>query len=213
MIFIIIKNSNNFWVEESKAGRFYCRKDKSGQVLKYPSVTTISSSGGKKYSSGSSPAMSMGTLVHYHILRKYTTNKLTLPTEHIWNTPRSEVVGRVRRCLNMWEELKLPIKPICVETAVFNTEDVLYAGRIDMLARLNNEVTLIDIKTGAHYDDHIIQASAYWNALNRKPKVAFIYLDGIIDRNPSQLANIQYFSESDLEAGYEIFLDKYVDFK
>ena len=75
------------------------------------------------------------------------------------------------------------------------------------------EVTLIDIKTGAQYNDHIVQASAYWNALNRKPKVAFIYLDGIIDRNPSQLANIHYFSEDELEAGYEIFLDKYVDFK
>ena len=48
--------------------------------------------------------------------------------------------------------------------------------------------------------------------LRRKPKVCFIYLDGIIDRNPEQKAVVRYFTREELETGYEQFLDKYSEF-
>ena len=210
MVIIIISNPNKFWVEESKPGRLYCRKVGS-ETIKYPSVTTVMSAG-SKHSSGCSPSASIGTIVHYHILRKFTKTPIRLPTEHIWNTTRSEVVGRVRRCLTMWEDLKLPIKPVFAETAIFN-ETPRYAGRMDLLCKLDGKLTLIDIKTGMHYNDHVMQAAGYWNALKRKTDVCFVYLDGIVDRNPGQTATIRYFTEDELTEGYEKFLDKYVELK
>jgi hypothetical protein len=207
---MIIKNNEKFFVEQGKKGRFYCRKV-GDEVIRYPSVTTVLSSS-KKKSYGSSPSMSIGTLVHYHILKRYSTHLLEKPTEHIWNTPREEVVGRVRRCLDMWENLNLNIRPVCIETALFCKEP-RYAGRLDMLAYIENDLTLIDLKTGMQYDDHVIQASSYWNVLRRKPQVCFIYLDSIINRNPEQKAVIRYFTKTELEEGYDMFLDKYSEFK
>lgn len=205
---MILIDSNKFWTEQNKASRYYCRRV-NGEVVKYPSVTTVMSTGEKR-NSGSSPSMSIGTIVHYHILRRYSKYPLKKPTEQIWNINRNEVIGRVRRCLDMWENLDLDIKPICVETAIFN-ETPLYAGRLDMLAKIDNVITLIDIKTGKQYSDHIIQAAGYWNALRKRPKVCFIYLDGILDRNPEQKAIVHYFEKQELEEGYEEFLNKYVE--
>ncbi len=204
---MLVKDNSKFTVKQSKCGRMYCRKF-GEEFIEYPSVTTIIS--GKKSGGGSSPAMAIGTLVHYHILRRYTTKLLPKPTDHIWNTPRTEVVGRVRRCLNMWEDLNLNIKPICVETALFN-HDPRYAGRLDMLAKLDGDLTLLDIKTGMSYDDHVLQAAAYWHALRRKPQVCFVYLDSIINRNPEQKAHVRYFTISELEKGYDDFLDLYAE--
>ena len=207
---MILINDSKFWVEESKSGRLYCRKV-GDNILKYPSVTTITSVGQKHYS-GTSPAMAIGTIVHYHILKKYSKHNIKLPTDHVWNTPRSEVVGRVRRCLDMWDALDLNIKPVCAESAIFWNEP-MYAGRMDLLCKIDGDLTLIDVKTGMHYDDHVIQASGYWNALRRKPQVLFVYLDSIIDRNPSQQAKLHYFTQSELEEGYDMFLDKYIEYK
>ena len=207
VITILLKDNSKFWTEQ-KSGRMYCRRVDS-EVWKYPSVTTIMSHG-KKFN-GSSPAMSIGTLVHYHILKRYSKNLLPKPTDHIWNTSRQEVVGRVRRCLDMWENLNLNINPICVETALF-CHDPRYAGRMDMLAWVDNDLVLIDIKTGQHYPKHVIQAAAYWHALNRKPQVWFISLDSIIERNPSQEASIKQFNDYELEKGWEKFLDLYTEF-
>lgn len=209
---MIAINDSKFWTEESKEhGRLYCRKVGTN-ILKYPSVTTITSVG-KKYSSGTSPSMAIGSMVHFHILKKYAKYNIKLPIDHVWNTPRSETIGRIRRCLNMWDDLNLNIKPICAESVIFWNEP-MYAGRIDLLCKLDGDLTLIDIKTGQqYYDSHVVQASGYWNALRRKPQVAFVYLDSIIDRNPSQQAKLHYFTQSELEEGYNTFLDKYVEYK
>lgn len=206
VITIIIKDNSKFWTEQ-KSGRMYCRQVDS-EVWKYPSVTTIMSRG-KKFNG--SPAASIGTLVHYHILKRYSKNLLPKPTDHIWNTSRQEVVGRVRRCLDMWESIDWQIDPICVETALF-CHDPRYAGRMDMLAKVDGKLTLIDLKTGRHYPEHVIQAAAYWHALNRKPDVCFVSLDSILDRNPSQQASLKYFAEYELEKGWEKFLDLYTEF-
>jgi hypothetical protein len=72
----------------------------------------------------------------------------------------------------------------------------------------------MDLKTGLqYYDSHVAQAAAYWQALRRKPKVMFIYLDSIIDRNPEQLPVVKIFSQEELENGYDLFMDDYIDFE
>lgn len=211
---MIIKDPSKYYRKEGKQGRFYVRK--ADENIEYPSVTTvISQNSGKKKSYGASPSMVIGTITHFLILKRYSNYLLKLPNEPIWNFSRQEVVGRIRRNLDMWDKLNLKIKPICIETAVFNN-DPLYAGSIDALVRIGNEWTpvMFDIKTGAQYpESHVMQAAAYWHALRRKPKVCFIYLDSILDRNPDQEAVVRYFTKYDLEKGYEDFLDHYSEFK
>jgi len=197
-------------MEESKKGRFYCRKV-DGEIIKYPSVTTvISQSEGSKFSG--SPSASIGSLVHFHITKKYSNKLLKMPTDRVWNIPRNEVQARINRCLTMWNNLNLNIKPITIETAVFN-DDPRYAGRKDIFCRLDGDLTLIDIKTGKSYDHHVCQGGAYWNALRRRPQVLFVYLDGILERNPEQKAVLRYFTQAELEKGYDEFLDRYAVFK
>lgn len=204
---MIIKNNSRFTVDESKQGRFYCLGDD-----KYPSVTTVIS---KKKNEGkpvrTTPSMSIGTLVHYHILRRYSRELIPLPRDGIYGVKRDEVIERIRRCLDMWEQLNLNISPICVETALFCHEP-RYAGRLDLLCRIDGDLTLIDIKTGVPYDTHIKQAGAYWHALREQPQVAFVYLDSFLDRNPDQKAVLKYFTASELKTGYEEFLNDYIEF-
>lgn len=208
---MIIKDKSKYYRQEGKSGRFYIRK--IDESIKYPSVTTIiSQSKNNKQYGGSSPSMVIGTITHYHILKRYSKNLLSLPRESIWNMTRSEVIGRIHRNIKMWNDLNLAIEPICVETALFN-QDPRIAGTLDLLCRIDGVLTLVDLKTGMPYSDHPMQAAAYWHMLRRKPKVCFVYLDSIIDRNPSQQATVRYFTTEELEAGYESFLDCYMDFK
>jgi hypothetical protein len=206
---MIIKDKSKYYRQEGKSGRFYVRK--VDESIKYPSVTTIISQSKEKKKFSSSPSATIGTITHYHILKRYSKNLLTLPTESIWNVPRPEIIGRIHRNIKMWNDLHLDIKPIVVETALFCKSPVV-AGTLDLLCKINNELTLIDIKTGMYYDSHPQQASMYWHMLRRKPKVGFVYLDGIIDRNPKQNAVVRYFTTGELEAGYDQFLDKYSEF-
>jgi hypothetical protein len=208
--FIIIKDPLKYYRKEGKSGRFYIRK--VDESIEYPSVTTIISQNNGKKKGGTSPSASIGTITHYQILKRYSDHLLKLPTEPIWNLSRQDVVGRIRRNLDMWNRLKLPLKTICVETALF-WKDPRVAGTLDWFGYLDTDLTLLDIKTGMYYDNHPEQAACYWNMLRRKPKVCFIYLDSIIDRNPDQEAVVRYFTHYELEKGYEDFLDHYSEFK
>ncbi len=209
---MIIKDSSKYYRVDGKSGRYYCRQV-DNEEIRYPSVTTvISQNNGKKKSGGTSPSAVIGTITHRHILKRYSSKLLPLNLESIWNLSRTEVIGRVRRNLNMWDQLNLSIKPICVETGLFNNNPRI-AGTLDLLCRLNGELTLVDIKTGMYYDSHPLQAACYWHMLKRKPKVCFIYLDSIIDRNPEQQATIKYFTEKELKDGYDTFLERYMDFR
>jgi hypothetical protein len=208
---LIIKNESKYFVEESKKGRFYCRKV-DGEVIKYPSVTTvISQSEGSKFSG--SPSASIGSLVHFHITKKYSKKLLKMPTDRVWNIPREEVQARINRCLTMWNNLNLNIKPIVVETALF-CDTPRVAGRLDIFCKIDNDLTLLDIKTGKQYfDHHVMQGAIYQHMLRRKPQVLFVYLDGILERNPEQKAVLRYFTQSELQKGYDEFLDRYATFK
>lgn len=220
---MIIKDKSKYFRKQTKVGRFYCKSDQPD--IPAPSVTTvIGQQNQTNYKSkGPGPSAHIGTIVHHKILQRYTNNILPVSCDSIWNIPRSEVYGRINRCIQMWNELNLNISPIVVETALFN-KDPLYAGTLDLLGKVgcNNELLkihfktglfLLDIKTGLPYDSHVVQAGAYWHTLRRKPNVIFVYLDSIIDRNPEQKATIRIFTKEELEEGYNTFLDYYVEFE
>lgn len=207
---MIIKDKSKYYRQEDKSGRFYVRR--VDESIRYPSVTTVISQSKEKKKFHGSPSATIGTITHYHILKRYSKNLLTLPAESIWNVSRSEIIGRIHRNIKMWNDLQLDIKPIAVETALF-CELPRVAGTLDLLAFINGEYTLCDLKTGMQYPKkHIMQAACYWHMLRRKPKVCFIYLDGILERNPEQKAIVRYFTREELETGYEQFLDKYSEF-
>lgn len=206
---MIIKDRSKYYRQETAIGRFYIRR--IDESIKYPSVTTIISQQRDKKKFSGSPSATIGTITHYHILKRYSEKLLTLPTESIWNVSRPEIVGRIYRNIKMWNDLNLRIDPIVVETALFYKKPLI-AGTLDLLAKINGEYTLCDIKTGLYYDSHPMQASVYWHMLRRKPKVCFVYLDGISDRNPEQKAVVRYFTTEELKRGYEDFLDKYSEF-
>jgi len=62
------------------------------------------------------------------------------------------------------------IKVIDIERRVFSKEDV-YAGTFDILAELNGNLGILDLKTSKDiWDDHFIQTAAYFNAYNKENK-------------------------------------------
>lgn len=216
---MLVNDKSAYYRKQTPNGRFYFKDE-----IPYPSVTTII--GHKKNtgkSRGPGPSAHIGTIVHKKILGRYSKNVLPVSCNPIWNIPREEVYGRINRCIKMWNDLHLSIQPFFVETSLFN-KNPPYAGTLDMLAKIscNNDLLdihfdkalyLLDIKTGKSYDSHVIQASGYWHVLRRKPKVIFVYLDSIIDRNPEQKATIRIFTKEELEEGYNTFLDYYVEFE
>lgn len=210
---VLIKNDENISVSTTKNGRIYFKYDESGNRVGYPSVTTIIHyNDGRKKSSGVSPSAAIGSLTHYHILKKYTNKRLDLPTDPVWRMSPEEVHGRINRALEMWQQLNLDIKPVEVETALFN-EDPRFAGRLDLLGYVDGVYTLLDLKTGLPYDDHVIQGGAYWYALGREPEqVMYVYLDSIVERNPEQKASIRVFDKDELDAGFDLFKEKYLDY-
>lgn len=218
---MLVKNDENIRVNTTpKSGRYYYKFDeKLGQEIQYPSVTTVikfSDISEKKFkNSGTSPSAALGSLVHYKILREYAAmlgKRLDPPTDPVWRLTPQEVYGRINRCLMMWKELNLDIVPIEVETALFS-EDPRYAGRLDLLAYIDGVYTLLDIKTGLEYPEHIEQAGAYWHALDHEPeRFMYVYLDSIIDRNPSQKAVIRIHDKNELWEGLDLFKYRYANY-
>ena len=104
---MLIKNDENITVKTGKNGRLYFKDS-----VAYPSVTTvIHYADGRKKSSGS-PAAAIGSLVHYHILKKYAKKPLDFPTDPVWRMSAEEVHGRINRALAMWQKLNLDFEPI-----------------------------------------------------------------------------------------------------
>lgn len=202
---MIVRDESMFEVMTRPDGRLYKMNG-----IYYPSVTTIIRfSDPVKRNSRPGPAAAIGSIVHYKILRMYARKRLKPPTDPVWKVEPAEVHRRINQCLRMWHELELRIRPLEVETAVF-CDDPRYSGRIDMLAEVDGEVTLLDIKTGTHYDDHVMQAAAYWHALDREPSRAiYVYLDANVERNPNQQAHVKVFEREDLLRGFEGFKERY----
>lgn len=205
---MIIEDDTKFQVLHTPYGRYYLKDN-----IKYPSVSTILGGGKYQKSNSSSPSAAIGSIVHYKILKRYTNKILPLPVDPIWSLSREEILGRISRCISMWNNLELNIKPIYIETTVFS-EDVLFAGRMDMVCELDGILTLLDIKTGMQYPSNPIQISGYFHALDEKPEqTALVYLDSIIDRNPSQEGHVVIHKKPELKEYYNEFLDKYSEFQ
>ena len=77
------------------------------------------------------------------------------------NLINKKIQKRLVGFLKFWEEHK-PI-PIASEVSLYDI-DLDYAGTADLVCQIDNEIWLIDYKTGtAHPQQHAIPLSAYKN--------------------------------------------------
>ncbi|MFW9991942.1 MAG: PD-(D/E)XK nuclease family protein [Candidatus Odinarchaeota archaeon] len=112
---------------------------------------------GLDYKAVRDDAASVGTLAHYLIMCHLKKEKPDLKEYS------QDDISRAENCLiKYWDwEREHPIKPIMVEESLVS-EKYGFGGTIDCLAELNNEVLLIDHKTGrAIYHEMFYQLAAY----------------------------------------------------
>ena len=131
-----------------------------------PSVTSILSAAGKgKYfdkwlaNQGSwdnackvrDEAAERGTIVH-------EISEDLLNGEEVILDAGPEIVKRIM-CLEQWYDDYQP--EVIMQEIMLAFPGVRFAGRFDILARIDNKNVLIDIKTGGHYKTHDLQATMY----------------------------------------------------
>lgn len=83
-------------------------------------------------------------------------------------------------CFAAWEEWRasVELEPLWIEQKVFSRAH-LYAGTLDLIARVNGELTVVDFKTSkAVYPEAFLQIAAYAKAIgemgHEEPKVGMI---------------------------------------
>ena len=96
-------------------------------------------------------AANRGTLVHEISEDLLNGEELTLDAG-------PEIIKRVM-CLEQWYDDYQP--EIIMQEIMLAFPGIRFAGRFDILARIDNKNVLIDIKTGNYYKSHDLQASMY----------------------------------------------------
>jgi hypothetical protein len=192
----------------------------------YPSVTTILSAVLPKkaltrwkertpdWEKQQRNAQIVGTLIHFRILHgvgrkayQYLQPIEQIPYNEIEEcTP--ELLYRVEIGELMFNELGLKIAPpVAIEELVVNHE-FRYAGRFDMLAAIDGQKTLVDIKTSKReYRSHLLQLGGYAMAMDTFPeRAAVIYLDYREESNPLLRPKLIFFSQRELKSAGAEFL-------
>ena len=131
-----------------------------------PSVTSILSAAGKgeffdkwlanqggweKACEVRDKAAERGTIVH-------EISEDLLNGEEVVLDAGPEIVKRIM-CLEQWYNDYKP--EIIMQEIMVAFPGIRFAGRFDILARIDNKNVLIDIKTGGHYKTHDLQATMY----------------------------------------------------
>lgn len=100
----------------------------------------------------------IGTLGHSMIMCYLTGKKLDTTD---YTEEQIDLAGNSFLSYLNWEKPHT-IEPILVETPLVS-EQYRYGGTLDLLAKVDGVITLIDFKTGrALYPEHSIQVAAYW---------------------------------------------------
>ena len=96
-------------------------------------------------------AANRGTMVH-------EISEDLLNGEEIVLDAEADIVKRVM-CLEQWYDDYQP--EVIMQEVMLAFPGVRYAGRFDILARIDGKNVLIDIKTGGYYKSHDLQATMY----------------------------------------------------
>jgi len=206
--------------EETESGdRFYVWAD--GET--YPSVTTITSRDPEAQrqianwrqrqddpESALKRAQIRGILAHHRILNPIAIRELDPPDFDVGFVD-GELRTDVEVCEALWDQLDLAYEDPYVEKAVRSPRG--YAGRADLLAEVDGERCVIDLKTSkAIQSGHKMQISAYYMAIRDhiddlpSPEKAMIV--GLNPRKGSDnlSPHTETFDESQLQGFYDNFL-------
>jgi len=143
----------------------------------------------------------IGTLAHYLVECEWKGEEPDLSTF----TP--EEVDRAENALLKfwaWRE-KHEVEPILVEEPLVS-ETCFYGGTIDCYARVDGELTLIDLKTSKGiFDEHVHQLAAYCQLLSENGHEVESARILRIGRDESEGFEERVFTPGSLSADWEIF--------
>jgi hypothetical protein len=217
---------NNFRVEERGGLRWYIKNN-----IYHPSVSTVNnwqrtlSMPKSRRKAGN--AANLGTAIHFQIEKTLYDNygigdidKMYMPDLTFWNQQTKYGMNRINMSMRMFYRFirDYPsFEPLLNEFVLFSEDSYPYAGRIDLVAKIENEVYLIDFKTGAYYpeyDAQICGGYAELMAINglHIDKTALLFLDSREDRNPSLTYQFKVYSEVERAVGSCIFQEKLDDY-
>lgn len=187
-------------VYSTPIGRVYRMGDRY-----YSSVTTILSGFRTNQVEFYNDYATIGTRAHYEILGLYDDME---PPESVYRyLSESEVNHRLDSALEMWETLDVG-DVVKVEYPIKN-DKYLYAGRVDMLTCIDEELVIADLKTGNYYKHYPMQLAAYWEATREKyPKLSrgVIYqIDLNEKRNPEHKAQEHWYELDELKEEFRNF--------
>jgi flavin-binding protein dodecin len=122
-----------------------------------------------------------------------------------------EVNTKLDRANDMWQTVDVG-EVVDVEMLVYDST-VGYAGRLDMLTKIQQKVTLVDLKTGNYYAKYPLQIAAYARASPLPVYQALIVrLDLNLDRNPESEVDMIWYDRAQLdeyEAKFVVKAKKY----
>jgi len=134
-----------------------------------------------------------GEFIHYRVLNRYAVRTLEPPEIDPPLLDDEEFITAVETGEMMWNELGLNINPIVVEEVLINRKH-RYAGRVDMIAEIDGQTVVIDLKR--HFEparkQFLLQIGAYAYAygLDKVDKGMVVSLCPDQDRNPSLEAKV-----------------------
>lgn len=112
---------------------------------------------------------------------------------------------KIHNGLKMWNDLNLVFDVVDVES-LYKDDNYRYAGRIDLLGKVNNELTVIDIKTGGYYPEYIMQLAAYMH-LTGVDNGLIIQIDTDDRRNPELKPRIYGYEKAVLDEAFSRFVE------
>jgi hypothetical protein len=194
---VIYKNNSRYYVKDKK---------------EFPSVTSVLHVK-SPFKSKPGNAAKLGTLIHYNILKMYSSEPLDIPCEILWKMEATEITDRIQAALIMWRDMNFQFKFRNIETVIFDNE-LGVAGRLDADGYdSDNMLSVLDIKTGLDYGtQYDMQLAVYAKAIGAE-RAYLAFLDTREDRNPSKTGKIRRLDKPDLDTAYDKFRDCLEEFK
>ncbi|MHC1625362.1 MAG: hypothetical protein ACXQS2_05120 [Methermicoccaceae archaeon] len=150
-----------------------------------------------------------GEFIHYRVLNRYAIRTLEPPEIDPSLLFDSEFITAIETGELMWDELGLNISPIMVEEVLINRKH-RYAGRVDMIAEIDGQTVVIDLKR--HFEpsrkQFLLQIGAYAHAygLDKVDKGMVVSLCPDQDQNPTLEAKVVEINKEELSCFASEFL-------
>lgn len=149
----------------------------------------------------------IGTLIHYNILKQF--GKIDPPEEELPDFPWiSEKVNDSMKQLNNFVN-DHDIEVHAVEQFIYSPAPYPFAGRLDLIADVDDTRCIIDLKTGQEYEYYDYQIAAYWGAARSERLITdglLLYIYAHPQKNPENLYRERWYNIDELNKNNYIFM-------